>query len=468
MFLDKCATVLPEITHLLGESSMKTFIIERSDDEFYSSTSGISLVGLSLNRYTTLASTLAREVPLSHGIPHADVIRSYCALLAQGKSDYAAIEQHRDDDFFREALGLSPFPSEATLRQRMDDHAPEFHRVVNWSVVEFLMKAEVPLTLLPSGHIAVDIDSFAMDNSGTKKEGVSRTYRNFDGYLAVPVYLANEGWLIECPLLPGSEHPQKAFVSLLRRSLAKIRQISKAKLLLRTDSAHDALDNRIELARHDDVDYIVKWNPRKQDAGAWKKRAFSTGDIAMPRLGKRVATFSVEERHKVTDENGHEKELSFRRVMQVTERTIDKKGQPLLLPEIELEGWWTSLNIPEEEVVALYQGHGLCEQYHSEIKTDMDLERFPSGKFATNQLIMACTALVYNILRFIGQLSLITKSGIIRHPAKRRRIKTVIQELIYCAARLIATGRRLKLRFSRHVQGHFEAFRQAYYRLAFG
>jgi hypothetical protein len=53
----------------------------------------------------------------------------------------------------------------------------------------------------------VDIDGFAMDNSGTKKECVNRTYRNFDGYLAMPVYLANEGWLIECPLLPGCEHP---------------------------------------------------------------------------------------------------------------------------------------------------------------------------------------------------------------------------------------------------------------------
>ena len=38
----------------------------------------------------------------------------------------------------------------------------------------------------------------------------------------------------------------------------------------------------------------------------------------------------------------------------------------------------------------------------------------------------------------------------IRHPAKRRRIRTVIQELIYLAARLISTGRRLILRFSRH------------------
>ena len=447
---------------------MKRLIIEQSDEEFYTSTSGISLVGLGLNRFTNLASALAKAVPLSHGISHADVIRSYCALLAQGKSDFVAVEQHREDDFFREALGLSQVPSEPTMRQRMDDHAVEFLQVVSWAVIEFLMNADIPLTPLSTGHVAVDIDGFAMDNSGTKKENVSRTYRNFDGYLALPVYLANEGWLIECPLLPGSRHPQKEFVALLQRALAKIRHIYKEKLLLRTDSAHDAADNRVELSRHENVDYIIKWNPRKQDSEAWRKLAFSKGKITNPRPGKRVAIFSVTEQHRFTDENGEKQELTFRRVMRVIERTIDKKGQPLLIPDIELEGWWTSLSEKDETVIELYQGHGLCEQYHSEIKTDMDLERFPSGKFATNQLVMACASLVYNILRFIGQLSLVTSKGIIRHAAKRRRIKTVIQELIYFAGRLISKARRLRLRFSRHCRGHAEAFRFAYQKLAHG
>jgi hypothetical protein len=101
---------------------MKRFIIEQSDEVFYTSTSGISLVGLGLNRFTTLVSSLAKSVPLAHGIPHADVLKAFCALLAQGKSDFAAIEQHREDDFFREALGLTQVPSEPTMRQRMDEH----------------------------------------------------------------------------------------------------------------------------------------------------------------------------------------------------------------------------------------------------------------------------------------------------------------------------------------------------------
>ena len=49
-------------------------------------------------------------------------------------------------------------------------------------------------------------------------------------------------------------------------------------------------------------------------------------------------------------------------------------------------------------------------------------------------------------------------------PAKRRRIRTVIQELIYLAARLISTGRRLILRFSRHCPV-FAAFQGVYRQL---
>ncbi len=55
----------------------------------------------------------------------------------------------------------------------------------------------------------------------------------------------------------------------------------------------------------------------------------------------------------------------------------------------------------------------------------------------------------------------------VRHCAKRRRLKTVIQELMYLAARLIKSGHQLKLRFSRHCAG-FDAFRLAYDRLGYG
>ena len=96
---------------------------------------------------------------------------------------------------------------------------------------------------------------------------------------------------------------------------------------------------------------------------------------------------------------------------EVTERTIDKRGQILLVPDIELNTWWTNLGLTDDEIIRLYHAHGECEQYHSEIKTDMDVERLPSGKFSTNELVLELTVLAYNILRMIGQESLKTKGS---------------------------------------------------------
>jgi hypothetical protein len=54
-------------------------------------------------------------------------------------------------------------------------------------------------------------------------------------------------------------------------------------------------------------------------------------------------------------------------------------------------------------------------------------------------------ALAMNILRPMGQQGLLGPDAPVRHSAKRRRIKTVMQELIYRAGRLIEHGRRLIL-----------------------
>ena len=73
--------------------------------------------------------------------------------------------------------------------------------------------------------------------------------------------------------------------------------------------------------------------------------------------------------------------------------------------------------VSDEQVIELYQGHGTSEQFHSEFKTDMDIERLPSGKFATNALVLSMAAFAYNILRFIGRLGLL---GSVRQCGTRR------------------------------------------------
>ena len=128
-----------------------------------------------------------------------------------------------------------------------------------------------------------------------------------------------------------------------------------------------------------------------------------------------------------------------RRDYRLTERTNDKHGNTLLLPECVLEGRTTSL--PEKlclaEVIVLYCDHATHEQSHSEFKTAMDLERLPSGKFDTNYLVCQLAAVAMNLLRLIGQKTLNEPDAPVRHQAKRRRIKTVMQELMFKAARMI-------------------------------
>jgi len=57
--------------------------------------------------------------------------------------------------------------------------------------------------------------------------------------------------------------------------------------------------------------------------------------------------------------------------MQIVERTSTATGQMLLFPEIEIEGWWTSLEqvgYSDEAIIALYNDHAPSEQFHSEFK----------------------------------------------------------------------------------------------------
>jgi len=440
---------------------MKRFIIEQSDQEFYTSHSGLALVGLALNRHTELAGALKAAIPQRHGISHGDIAKSYLGQLCLGKSDFEAVSNVRDDVFFQQALGIGRVPSAERLRQRLDEHASAMLPVIDASNVAFLANAKVPVSPLPLGHVALDIDVFPMDNSGTRKDGVSRTYHGYDGYAPIGVYLGNEGWCLACELREGKQHSQKEFVYVLERVVPRARTLTALPLLLRMDSAHDALENRAYCA-DEGIDFLIKWNPRQQDEQHWLDHAQAHGQWVEPRQGKRVALFEVYEGQTYQD-----KDYRFRRVMRVIERTIDKRGQQLLVPEIEIEGWWTTLDQPEAEIIKLYQDHGTSEQFHSEFKSDLDIERLPSGKFDTNDLVLGMAAFAYNILRWIGLIGLLGEISPVRHPAKRRRLKTVIQELMYLAARLIKTGRRLKLRFSRLCPG-FEAFQAVYGTFAYG
>lgn len=60
---------------------------------------------------------------------------------------------------------------------------------------------------------------------------------------------------------------------------------------------------------------------------------------------------------------------------------------------------------------------------------DLDLECLPLAELDTNDVVMACAVLAYNILCSMGLKGLKGKNGSIRDRDKLRCLKTVIQDL---------------------------------------
>ena len=411
---------------------------------------GLSLVGQYLKRFAQIDQVIDPRFPIfgQGGINTSSLIKAYVGLLCTGKSDFDAIESLRQDAFFKSALDLAAAPSSPTLRQRMDAMAESGDvalTALDDANERLLCRAKPTLTPLATGHLALDFDVFTLDNSGTAKEGVGRTYMGFDGYASIAGYLAEEGYCLGLELRPGTQHSASETPDFLNRLLPRARAVSSLPLLVRADSGFDGAAIFMAMAAAcaaGPLDWLVKWNPRGFDMAALHQRLDSDAATVWthPREGKRETYLS----EAITREQGGVS-VAMRRVLHVIERTIDKKGQVLLMPEIEIEGWLTSLDLAVEQVVKLYQGHGTHEQFHSEFKTDLDLERLPSGKFATNDLVLSLAVLAFNILRAIGQATLISPDSPVRHAAKRRRIRTVMQEIIGIAARVIQHARRLVL-----------------------
>mgnify|MGYP006196305171 CR=1 FL=1 len=277
---------------------MRRFEILQSDTDTTTSHSGLALVGRALC-LTRLGADLDDNIPLRHGIAHSDYIVSYVGIVCTGKSDFDAVENRREDAFFKTSLGITKVPSAPSLRQRFDEHANAMIPHVDNASVAFLgnVGATVsPIEIVEGTCLArrklkltpLDIDVFPMDNSGTKKEGVSYTYKGFNGYAPLAAYLGQEGWCLACELRPGSQHGQKEFIHFLERVLPRAKRLALHKLLARLDSGHDAAENRAAFVR-ECVEFIIKWNPRRQDLGAWLKRAEKeVTHWSFPREGKRV------------------------------------------------------------------------------------------------------------------------------------------------------------------------------------
>jgi len=434
---------------------MKKLIVELSNERLITP-SGLTLVGGALGKSDLVKRANRTKIDNKRSQPqikNGDILLSYIGLLCQGKTCYEAIQEfHEDPAYYKYALGIAyAIPSPETLRQRMDLIGSSMRDDILQANVTMLRALDIQPTPLENGKVPLDLDVTPFDNSKTMKEGVSRTYKGFDGYAPMMAYLGAEGYLVDTELREGKQHSQKGTPRFLKETLQLSHQLTDKELLVRMDSGNDAAEN-LGIFIEDGSWFVIKRNlrrgERKED---WLDKVKDCcKDVRNPRTGKTVYVGSSWKDVPYVDGNGEEKSITMRIVYEVIERTIDKHGQFLFPADIEVNTFWTNLGDSDDTVIELYHAHGESEQYHSEIKTDMDVERLPSGKFDTNELVLELTVLAYNILRIIGQNSLKSKRAPrTKHPVKRRRIRTVINNLILIAGHVTEHARRMVLSLGR-------------------
>jgi hypothetical protein len=436
---------------------MKTLL--QLTDQNLTSNAGLLLIApyLKNKEFRSEIRKATRVVKGSGVISDVDIICCWIAMMALGKSDYQAIEEYRKDKNFMRMIDVQDVPSESTLRQRIEslpeDLAAilrEFNGAIVTGAFEFAKehkkddtRYQEAVTIDDVAYAVIDSDVSVLDNSGSKKEGVEWTYKKCDGYAPMFSYIGASGYMLNCELREGSMHSNSAGTEeYFEETIGLARQATDLPLLLVLDSGNDdkKLLNQFEERT---VSYVVKRNPRKESVQEWLETAKT--HQKHQRTGRDGGTVYYA---SISREVTIGKQIRTIRIVVVArERLWDANNQLLLEPEVSVESYWTNLPCSEVQVEKLYHMHGTMEQYHAELKSDMGVERLPSGKFHANMLHLLFSMIAFNLLRRVG-MTLLRSEKIPGKRGRRLRLRTVLQSVMYMAGLFIHHSGQVVLRIS--------------------
>jgi len=398
----------------------------------------------------TLVADIAKAIGLNSLLPHHpglnSAVLSMFGLLAQGRSSFEEIALFKHCTLFRKAFDLLFVPAKETMRLYLEKAARvsdilDRVRSTNQNLLQRITPTPVVVDHVRH-YIPIDIDVSIMDNSDSHKEGVSRTYMGTDGYAPIFAYLGAEGYMLDCELRPGSQHCQNGTPAFLERITHHLGRLTYTfPLLFRLDGGNDSWDTMQKLLGEERY-FIIKHNLRRENREVWAHNAKVFGTSSTPFPGTTVWTGTITKQHPKAEVNSP----LLDQVFMYTERTIDKDSEPLLVPDTDLEVWWTNLYESPETIISLYHDHGTSEQFHSELKYDLGVERLPSGKMRVNALLLSLAMLAFNALRWIGQTAVATGTlmPVRLDPEKlplRKRLRKVISDLIMIGCKLVHHGR---------------------------
>ena len=324
--------------HRITLNTNKNIIVEFTNERIIPA-SGLAVVGALLGKSGFIKKLNRMDITSNrsqHQIKNGDIVLTYLGMLCMGKPYFEAVHEMDDDkDFYKTALFITRrIPSEETLRQRMDDIGDSLRQTILEQNVEMLLANKIQPTALANGLVLVDIDVTPMDNSKSKKEGVSRTYKGFDVYTPMMAYIGTEGYAINFELREGKQHCQKGTVEFLQETIKLCHKLTDKPLLIRLDSGNDSIDN-VAVLMDTGCFFIIKRNLRRESTDDWfemAKQYFQ--NVNSPRDGKTVYIGSD---WKTVTSKQFNKEFTLRTGYEITERTIDKYGQFNLVPDVEVE-----------------------------------------------------------------------------------------------------------------------------------
>lgn len=423
---------------------MVKFRLETTD-EIISSNSGIVLAGLILTGddfKNQIDLTLGKQNKFS--VDHFtdyEIVKSYIGLLCVGKTSFESIDLFHSDEIFKTSLDLVKLPSKETLRQRLEKISEKLNDGLKTFTALFIKKHAELQRIAGTDYIPIDFDVTPFDNSNSSKEGVSWTYKKFMGFAPMMTYIGGTGYMLNNEMREGKAHSNCAGTDdYIMRTLELAREITKdEKLLLRFDSGNDSNKNIFIINAFRNALFLIKRNLRNENSQDYIDLVLNSECIKDDIREGKIVYYHEKDVIVKAKVNKVIQEISVRQIIRLTMRTIDKKGQKLLFPEYEIAVWYTSIEVEfdAKKVVDLYKDHGTSEQFHSELKTDMDIERLPSSKFDTNSLILNMGMIAFNILRLIGQEMINSGQHNRKRKVKRLRLRKVIQDIMYMAGKYV-------------------------------
>ncbi len=102
---------------------------------------------LALTNFAQVRQVFDTTLAKRSGLSIREIAIAYLGLLCTGKSDFAAIETHRNDGCFAETLSSSGTPAASTLRMQLDARAEQIIPLVEQLSVNLLKASKAPITI---------------------------------------------------------------------------------------------------------------------------------------------------------------------------------------------------------------------------------------------------------------------------------------------------------------------------------